>query len=40
MKRIYKQEDINIDISTIFNLINDVENYPNYLPWCTSTKLI
>lgn len=39
MKRIYKQEDINIDISTIFNLINDVENYPNYLPWCTSTKV-
>ena len=39
MKRIYKQEDINIDKSTIFNLINDVENYPNYLPWCTSTKV-
>ena len=39
MKRIYKQEDINSDISTIFNLINDVENYPNYLPWCTSTKV-
>ena len=39
MKRIYKQEDINIDISTIFNLINDVENYPNYLPWCTSTEV-
>ena len=39
MKRIHKQEDINIDISTIFDLINDVENYPNYLPWCTSTEV-
>ena len=39
MKRIHKQEDINIDISTIFELINDVENYPNYLPWCTSTEV-
>ncbi len=39
MKRIYKEEDINIDISTIFNLINNVENYPNYLPWCTKTEV-
>ena len=39
MKRIYKEEDINIDISTIFNLINDIESYPNYLPWCTKTEV-
>ena len=40
MKKIYKEEDINIDIQTIFNLINDIESYPNYLPWCTSAKVI
>ena len=39
MKKIYKEEDINVDIETIFNLINDIENYPNYLPWCTNTKV-
>ena len=40
MKKIYKEEDINIDIETIFNLINDIESYPNYLPWCTDTEVI
>ena len=39
MKKIYKEEDINIDIETIFNLINDIESYPNYLPWCTKTEV-
>mgnify|MGYP001326242954 CR=1 FL=1 len=39
MKRIYKEEDINIDIQTIFNLINDIESYPTYLPWCTQTEV-
>ncbi len=39
MKKIYKEEDINIDIQTIFNLINDIESYPNYLPWCTKTEV-
>ena len=39
MKRIYKEEYINIDVSTIFNLINDIENYPNFLPWCTKTEV-
>ena len=39
MKSIHKEEDINIDIETIFNLINDIESYPNYLPWCTKTEV-
>ena len=39
MKRIFKEEHINIDVSTIFNLINDIEKYPNYLPWCTKTEV-
>ena len=38
MKSIHKEEDINIDIETIFNLINDIESYPNYLPWCTKSE--
>ena len=39
MKKIFKEEDINIDIETIFNLINDIESYPHYLPWCTKTEV-
>ena len=32
MKKIYKEEEINVDVETIFNLINEVENYPDFLP--------
>ena len=39
MKNIHKEEEINIDIETIFNLINDIESYPNYLPWCTKSEV-
>ena len=39
MKNIHKEEDINIDIETIFNLINDIKSYPNYLPWCTKSEV-
>ena len=39
MKNIHKEEEINIDIKTIFNLINDIESYPNYLPWCTKSEV-
>ncbi len=39
MKKIYKQEEINVDVQTIFNLINNVEDYPNFLPWCTKTEV-
>ena len=39
MKKIYKEEDINIDIETIFNLINDIESYPNYFHGVQTLKL-
>ena len=39
MKNIHKEKDINIDIETIFNLINDIESYPNHLPWCTKSEV-
>ena len=29
----FKQEDI-------FNLVNDVEAYPDFLPWCSSAKIL
>ena len=39
MKKIHKQEEINVDVHTIFNLINNVEDYPSFLPWCTKTEV-
>ena len=39
MKKIYKEEDINIETPIIFDLINNVEKYPNFLPWCTKTEV-
>ena len=39
MKKIHKEEDINVDVGTIFTLINDIRSYPNYLPWCTKTEV-
>ena len=39
MKNIHKEENINIDIETIFNLINDIKSYPDYLPWCTKSDV-
>ena len=39
MKKIYKEEDINLEVPIIFNLINNIEKYPDYLPWCTKTEV-
>lgn len=29
----YSQEEM-------YNLVNDIKNYPKYIPWCVSTKII
>ncbi len=39
MKKIYKEEEINVSVPIIFNLINNIEQYPNFLPWCTKTEV-
>ena len=39
MKKIYKEEEINVTMSTIFNLINNIEEYPKFLPWCKKTEV-
>ena len=40
MKRIFKEEDINIDIETIFNLINDIGSYQTIYHGAQKQKLI
>jgi len=39
MKKIYKEEEINVAMSIIFNLINNIEEYPKFLPWCKKTEV-
>ena len=39
MNKIFKEENINVNLPIIFNLINDVENYPSFLPWCINTEV-
>ena len=40
MNYIKKKESINIDVRTIFNLINQVDKYSDFLPWCKKSKII
>ena len=39
MKKIYKEEEINVTMSIIFNLINNIDEYPKFLPWCKKTEV-
>ena len=40
MNYIKKKESINIDVRTIFNLINQIDKYSDFLPWCKKSKII
>jgi len=40
MNYINKSEVINVNKETIFNLINNVDNYQKFLPWCTNSKIL
>ena len=39
MQKIYKEEEINVSMPIIFNLINNIEEYPKFLPWCKKTEV-
>lgn len=39
MNKILKKEKINVSLPIIFNLINNVEDYPEFLPWCVKTEV-
>ena len=40
MNYINKSEKINVNKETIFNLINNVDEYENFLPWCSSSIIL
>ena len=40
MNYINKSEKINVNKETIFNLINNVDEYEKFLPWCSSSIIL
>ena len=40
MNYINKSENINVELVIIFDLINNVENYDKFLPWCTDSNIL
>jgi ribosome-associated toxin RatA of RatAB toxin-antitoxin module len=40
MNYINKSEKINVSKEMIFDLINNVDEYENFLPWCSSSNIL
>ena len=40
MNYINKSEAINVNKDMIFDLINNVDNYKKFLPWCADSSII
>ena len=40
MNYINKSEKINVSKEMIFDLINNVDEYQNFLPWCSSSTIL
>ncbi len=40
MKRIQKSALVPYSPEKMFNLVNDIENYPKFLPWCKTASVI
>lgn len=40
MTIISKKTDVKFNADQMYALVNDIESYPDFLPWCTDTKII
>lgn len=40
MPVVHKSALVSHSAEQMFNLVNDVESYPGFLPWCRSTRLL
>tara|TARA_B100000941_G_scaffold158728_1_gene112796 strand:+ start:231 stop:677 length:447 start_codon:yes stop_codon:yes gene_type:complete len=40
MNIINQSEDINVDVTLIFELINNVDKYSDFLPWCSNSIIL
>jgi ribosome-associated toxin RatA of RatAB toxin-antitoxin module len=38
--KINKQANVAYSAKQMFSLVNDIKSYPDFLPWCTDTKLL
>jgi coenzyme Q-binding protein COQ10 len=38
--KINKQANVSYSAKQMFALVNDIKSYPDFLPWCTDTKLL
>ena len=39
MTKICKQEQVTFSAKEMYSLVNDIESYPEFLPWCTATHV-
>lgn len=40
MTRIHKQASVRYSREQMFALVNDIESYPEFLPWCTASRIL
>ena len=40
MPRIYKELTVSYTPTQMYELVNDIERYPHFLPWCVSSRVI
>ena len=40
MTRVEKSALIKFSALQMFDLVNDIESYPNFLPWCSGSKIL
>ena len=39
MTRISKKANVKYSANQMYMLVNDIESYPNFLPWCTNSTI-
>ncbi|MEC9206286.1 MAG: type II toxin-antitoxin system RatA family toxin [Pseudomonadota bacterium] len=40
MHYIKKKESVNVEVDILFGLVNKVDKYSNFLPWCPNSRII
>ena len=40
MKQSQKEIELNYNASDLYNIVLDIEEYPNYIPWCSKIEII
>lgn len=40
MAQVKRSADIEYSVSQMYQLVNDVESYPDFLPWCSKSEIL